>query len=388
MSNPGNGTSQNSTFFLLMTNLQTAQEWKEYVNYEQTHLLPLLTQLGFTLDTAQVHIDGERFLMMGERDVGGGGKKLVLTGREIKTGMKVLIKASSDIRGMQEIARERKARETLRTLTFAYAHLISPPEILYHLSHGILLHITEFIEQDRTFLDRPIEEQFSLLLSALKSQEGMHATTYAHTKVIRPTLGLWNAHDYQKSFTMFHERARARDPLNRELREALSHAHTVLEKNRLTIDQYCGFLTHADFVPHNLRVRGTNLYLLDYASLHFGNKHESWARMLNFMLLYNRPLEEVFVEYLKKNRTPEESNSLRIMRIYKLGKLLEYHTSTLPRTTGDLHVLGEERVTFWTHVLNSLLEEKILDQTIVEHYQHARDRLRSSKEKERQKELH
>jgi hypothetical protein len=362
-----------------MTDLQTAQEWEDYVRHEQARLLPLLIELGFTLDTTQVHIDGERFLMMGERDVGGGGKKLVLAGTEAKTGMKVLIKASSDVRGRQEIARERNARETLRTLTFAYAHL---------RSRGILLHITEFIEQDRTFLDRPSEEQFSLLLGALKSQEGMHATTYAHTKVIRPTLGLWGVDDYEKSFELFRERACARDPRNQELRDALDHAHVALAKNRLTIDQYCGFLTHADFVPHNLRVRGPHLYLLDYASLHFGNKHESWARMLNFMLLYNRPLEEAFVEYLKKNRTPEESDSLRSMRIYKLSKLLEYHTSTLPRTTGDLHTLSNERVSFWVQVLNTLLENRVLDQKIVTRYAETRDRLRSTKEKERQKELH
>ena len=371
-----------------MSNLLTAEAWASYVEGEKERLLPILTELGFTLDETQVHIAGERFLMMGERDVGGGGKKLVLTGIETKTGMRMLIKASSDSRGIAEIAHEREARETLRTLKFAYAHLISPREILYRKINGVLLHVTEFIEQDRAFLDRPTEEQFSLLLGALKSQEGMHATTYGHTKAIRPTLGLWNSADYLRSFAQFRERSLAADPGNKELCAILESATKVLMENRLAIEQYCGFLTHSDFVPHNLRVRGSDLYLLDYASLHFGNKHESWARLLNFMVLYNRPLEKALIEYVENNRTPEESTSLWLMRIYKLGKLLEYHTSTLSRTTGDLHTLSSERVTFWSTVLKTLLEKKSLDENVITDYQTSRDQLRSTEEKERQKVLH
>jgi hypothetical protein len=330
---------------------------------------------------------GERFLMTGERDVGGGGYKLVLTGTQVD-GKRVVIKVSSDHLGKKEIETERQAREILQSLKFAYYVIFSPEEILYTEREGNTIYITTYIEQEKNFLERPIKEQFALAVTALKSQEGLHATTYSHAKVIRRTFGMWGAKEYLESFAKFKNTATSHDPTNQALAETLKKAQEFLETNSDTIEQYCGFLTHADFVPHNLRVEGHSIYLLDYASLHFGNKHESWARFCNFMLVHNRPLEEALVNYVEQNRTPEESLSLRLMRVYKIGFLLSYYTENVHKSSGDLRVLSQKRMELWRQALEALLSHVPLSNEVIETYKQQRNTLQSAEEKERQKNLH
>ena len=360
--------------------------WEEYRERELRSAKPILERLGFVLDTLQPHTRGERFLMAGERDVGGGGRKLVLTGHGAD-GVRVIIKVSSDPEGKKEIDAERAARRTLHDLRFAYYVVHSPEEIAYVQEGGLTLFITRYIEQEKNFLERPLQEQFSLALAALKVQEGMHATTSSHVRAIRRAFGVWSAKEYLRSFAIFSENA-ARHEGGDTLIHSLARAQVFLEEHGEVIEQYCGFLTHADFVPHNLRVEGQTFYLLDYASLHFGNKYESWARFMNFMLLYNRPLEEALLQYVRDNRTPEEYIALRCMRIYKLGFLLSFYAESLGKTTGSVHTLSQLRLTFWLDVLQSLLEETCLSEERIEAYREARDQLRSPEEKERQKNLH
>jgi hypothetical protein len=76
------------------------------------------------------------------------------------------------------------------------------------------------------------------------------------------------------------------------------------------------------------------------------------------------------------------------MRVYKLGKLLEYHASTLPKTEGDMHALSTERIEFWRTVLDSFLADTTLGEEVISTYKQSRDRLRSGDEKKRQEALH
>lgn len=368
--------------------IDKAEQWERYRERELGLATPILSKLGFTLESEQVHTEGERYLMTGSRDVGGGGYKLVLLGRRDSDKTRVIIKISSDAAGIQEINTEREARKTLQTLTFAYKTLRIPEEIVYARVGHHTIFVTTFIEQDSAFLSRTNKEQFSLALQALKAQESIYATTYAHRKAVRSVFGVWRAQDYLDSFVRLSDTAVQNDPDNDLLKNLLTRASSLLTGEHRTLEQYCGFLTHADFVPHNLRVRDGTVYLLDSASLHFGNKYESWARFANFMLLYNRQLETALIDYVKNNRTPAEVLSLRLMRIYKLAKLLEYHTGTLSQTSGNMHKLSTERVRFWSEVLASLLDDKPLSQDVISQYQRERDSLRSDTEKKRQEALH
>jgi len=371
-----------------MQNRNAHQEWENYRRHELASALPLLQKLGFELEPEQPHTLGERFLMAGKRDVGGGGYKLVLLGTRVNDGKKVVVKISSNREGIREIHTEREAREILRLLKFAYQTLHAPSEILYITGGTHTISTTAHIEQEQTFLSRPLQEQFGLSLQAFKAQESVHATAYSHTQAIRTIFGIWGVKEYLDSFRTSAATTLKNGPSNHALAQSLTKAARFLTEHCATIEQYCGFLTHADFVPHNLRVHQGNVYLLDSASLHFGNKYESWARFLNFMLLYNRPLEQALTKYVHDNRTPEEELSLRLMRIYKLGKLLEYHAGTLPQTSGDLHTLSKKRVEFWREALESLLEDKPLAQEVIAQYQRERDSLRSEEEKKRQEALH
>ena len=349
-----------------------AQEWEAYVAHERAALAPLLAEWGLVLDSEQPHISGERYLLQTMHDVGDSGKKLILTGT--LKGQQVLVKATSDPAGKREIAAERNARNTIQNLPFSY-HLFTAPQEIRFVEGDLTVSVTEFIEQESTFLERPLTEQFALALRALKIQEGAHATTYSHIKAIKRAFGSITADEY-----LTRARAFAGPNNNADLR--------LLEVSRKSIEQYCGFLTHADFVPHNLRIRKGEIYLLDYASIHFGNKHESWARFMNFMMLYNPALERALDQYIRDNRAPEEYESLRAMRVYKLLFLLHFYRTNLPLTADSMRTLTEARITFWTEALDAVREGRVLPQSSIERYEQLRDSMRSEDEKKRQQGLH
>lgn len=368
-----------------MKNKNTAESWEEYKKAELENLSRALKELGYTLEKKQPHISGERFLSEAVTTL--NGRKLVLLGRG-KNGEKVVIKAASDKNGAREIERERKCREVLKEIKFAYQTFFTPAEILLTKKDGYTISIQTFVEQEKSFLERPTSEQFALALKAFKGQESAHATTYQHHRLVKKSFGSINANGYIKVFNHFKKNITDSFPTDKKLTEALEKAKKILEENKETIEQYSGFLTHVDFVPHNIRIVGGNIYLLDHSSLRFGNKYEGWARFLNFMTLYNPPLESALTEYVKNNRTEEESLSLKLMRIYRLGEIICYYTDTIDKISGNLRALNLKRIEFWTNVLEALLENKTVPKEIIEKYKSDRDSLRSEEEKERQIGLH
>lgn len=355
------------------------EQWAAYRAEELQRITPLLSRLGFALAPEQVHVSGERYLM--------SGKKLVLVGTRIADGKEVIIKVSSTDTGKRELAHEHRRRNVLPTLPFAYQKFYLPEELLYLERDGFVISVTEYVAQEKNFLEHSLQEQFTLALSAFKMQEALHATARGHTRALSAAFGSMGAEDYITSFHTFVEEITAADPGNTALRDTLTRAEEFLRTHAETIEQYCGFLTHTDFVPHNLRVQNGTIYLLDHTSLQFGNKYESWARFLNYLVLYNRDLERAFVEYIQKNRSSEEYLALRLMRVYKLGFLIKFHAENLAKTTADLHALARLRVTFWTNVLHALLSNGDVPQNLVDEYAHGRDHLRSEEEKTRQREL-
>jgi len=370
-----------------MSATEEKQAWGSYREQELARATALLEKLGYTLDDMQVHTGGERYLMAGARDVGGGGRKLVLTGRRVEDGKRVVIKVSSDLAGMKEIERERTSRIVLHTLNFAYYAFSSPEELLYEKKDGHIIFITSYIEEERTFIEHELEEQFFLALHAFETQEGVHATTSAHAQTVKETFGIVGAADYLSLFEKFRVNAIASDLDNSELKEVFERASKFLQENRTVIERYSGFLTHSDFSPQNLRVNNRTLYLLDYASIYFGNKYESWARFINFMTQHNPALEKMLVDYVRQNRGEEEYLSLRLMRTYKLGFLLQFWTDSLAKTEGDLHELVRLRVSFWTETLRAVLDDVPVSPELVHSYFLKQDLLRSEEEKARQSEI-
>ena len=359
------------------TNTPT-ENWENYRAQEIARITPSLKKMGIILHKEQVHAGGERYLM--------SGKKLVLDATHKDEG-RVIVKVSSSKKGKQEIHNDRACRQILNSINFAYQDFFLPQEIFFGEEQNCLLSVTAYIEQDQHLIDRPLEEQFFISLRALEAQESVHATTYSHTQAIRNVFGLKNAQNYLDEFAEFKNLAEIQDPGNKELAVAFARAHTFLRAGKETIERYSGFLTHHDFVPHNIRIKERDIYLLDHTSIYFGNKYEGWARFVNFMVHHSPELEKALCDYVRANRNEDEYLSLRLMRIYKLGLLIQYYTGTLAKTTGDMHKLMRLRLAFWIEVLESVLDDKQMELARVTRFLDEENVLRSDEEKARRKEI-
>lgn len=357
--------------------------WKQYCERELAIITPLLASVGFTLETKQPHIGGERFLIKAVTTK--NGQKLILLARRASDNKRCIIKITRDKNGGEELLHERKCRTALQNIAFAYQIFFSPDEILFIKKKGYIISAQEYIEQKCSFLERPLEEQFFIALKAFKAQEGAHATTYKHLRLIAKTFGNIDAPQYLKFYQNFQKNIIQHEFTDEHTRTLLQKGREALINRREIIEQYCNFLTHTDFVPHNFRIVDGNIYLLDHSSIRFGNKYEGWARFLNFMALHNPELEEALVFYVRNNRSDEELISLKLMRIYRLGELIWYYTEKLNKTSGNLRALTEKRVIFWTSVLEAVLNNASVPKEIINRYKRERDELRSPDEIERQK---
>ena len=353
---------------------------------ELSLLEPMLTERGYQLEPEQPHLGGERYLMQAMTTQ--SGRKLILYGTD-KTGTQVVIKATRDQGGKAEIQHERTCRDLLNKIEFAAEVFHTPREADFLSENGFIVSIQTFIEQSQSFTERPLEEQFAYALKAFKAQEGAHATTARHYNLIKKNYELRNSNSYLTRFAAFKERAANVLPEEVKLHELYEKTEEYLTANQETIERYCGFLTHTDFVPHNFRIDENGImYLLDHSSLAFGNKYEGWARFLNFMTLYNPPLTDALAKYVADNRSEGEVLSLHLMRLYRLGEIICYYLGTLERSEDNLHTLNRTRVDFWATVLSSTLNNTSVPDSVINLFKQTRDSLRTEDEKRRQQGLH
>jgi hypothetical protein len=367
-----------------MSPISNKTTWDTYIASELAALSPILEKSGFTLDAIQPHTIGERFLMQAVTTV--GGQKLILRGKD-QNGNAVIIKATRDTIGKNEINHERLCRSLINELNFAYNVFAAPAELLHLEEAWFVINIQEYIAQETTFLERPLQEQFTYALAAFKAQEHSRATTGGHVRHISKTFGYKTSADYLQLCTQFISDISPL-PETHNAHPQLKEVVARLKHGQERIEQYCGFLTHTDFVPHNFRIKNEQLYLLDFSAIRFGNKHEGWARFLNFMTLYNPALETALLEYVETNRAVEERESLQLMRLFRLAELITYYTKTLNRSESELLTLNTARIQFWTNVLAAELQNTRVSRDIVNTYQTTRDTLRSDEEKRRQQGLH
>ena len=338
----------------------------------------IANELDILLDSEQLHIGGERAIMRPE--------KYVLTGIDNKTKKRVVLKCSNISEGISEIKTERKVRKALLDMPFAIQELSIPAELYFGTMHGYSVAVIEFIEQSKVFANYPLREQFFMALHAFESQESFHATTRKHYQSVRSLFSEFTTETYLNDFDMFVSNI-SKNSHNITAANTAVSAKDFLLKNQSVVSTYNGYLMHSDFVPHNFRIKDRKLFLLDFVAFSFGNKYESWARFINFMEAHSPQLVQPLTEYIKKDRGKDEYLALRIMRMYKIGFLLNFYTNSLSKTDGNLHKLTEERIIFWTHVLDSVLQDIPTEQKMYATYITARDSLRTEKEKRRQREF-
>lgn len=354
-------------------------QWLGYTEKEIEAVKPILAAHDITLADNQPHISGERFLM--------SGRKVVLVGTNNATRQRVIIKTSNDPQSVKEITHESITRNTLHELPFAYQPLLAPQELWQEKSAGRITVVSEYIEQETPYLSLPLTQQFDFILEAFQMLAGVHATTSAHTKRIKHIFGLWSATDYVNSLQSFIVDVQQTTSITPYVNGVLLQAAQELNSHTRETERYCNFLTHDDFALHNVRLHNQQIYLIDHASLRFGNKHESWARFMNYMLLYNRELEQALQTHLQLNAAEEELSSLRLMRMYKAAELIRYHSQAADRADGNIKTLSQKRVHFWTKILQSLFLKTAIKEEVILAYTAERDALRSEEEKRRQQEL-
>lgn len=362
----------------------TIQHWKEYVQNISDVTEAALSSHQIILDEHQPHTLGERFLMQAVTTT--GGKKVILLGQKKNSDERFVIKIADDAAGKKEISDERDARSLLQSIEFNYESFHAPEEIAHFEYRGYLINVQRHIDQSSAFLERSTEEQFTYALAAFKAQERTRATTHRHFKKISRVFGARTWVEYKK-FINYFDITFSDSPIDIGT-ACIKKAKHSLEAGSQRIEQYGGFLTHTDFVPHNFRINNGKMYLLDFSSLCFGNKHESWARFLNFMTLYNRELERLLIEYVENNRSVEERESLQLMRIYRLCEITSYYIQKVPQSDGALKELNTARVKFWHDVLAAELGNMRVSDEVVKNYISVRDSLRTEEEKKRQTGLH
>lgn len=338
----------------------------------------ILFDLRFSLDEIQPHISGERFLM--------AKNKMVLVGKRNSDNLKVIIKSSNNQDGQKEITNEKKSRDILQNLSFTRETILFPKEIFFGKRDNYLFWISEYIEQEMVFVEHSLEEQFFLILKAFESQEAFHANTFEHLKSISSVFSVFYGREYFKEFETFKESFAQNYP-DLEIQKTMELALQILVKYKKEIDTFCGYLTHTDFVPHNFRVKNKDIYMLDCSAVQFGNKYEGWARFLNYMIIHNPLLEKILIQYIKENRDKIDYVNLYLMRIYKIGFLLQYYSLSINKTSGNLKKLTGERINFWHQILKLIMEDKQINYELIENYKKERDELRSDEEKQRQKEF-
>lgn len=359
--------------------------WETYCKEEIDRITPILLKEGITLDDFQPHIIGERSMM--EAVTTAHGRKVIVLGRS-NSGEQLVIKASSEPGGMQELLHEQTCREALAKLPFSYHTFNTPLQRACIITNHLVCVVTEYLRQEKSFLERTTDEQFSYVHAAFTAEARAHATTKNHYQIITKTFGTKTAVSYLETHATFLTQSLPEQKDTFLVREYIEKTHLLLTGNIQRIEQYTGFLTHTDFVPHNFRIFDSTLYLLDLSSLRFGSKHESWARFINFMVLHNPQLAQALGSYMRDNRSIEEQESLRLMRMYRLGEIISFYVRAAQACSGSLHTLSKERVAFWYAVLVSLHERVELSPKIREHYIQKRDALRSPDEHKRQVGLH
>jgi hypothetical protein len=162
--------------------------WQEFVEKEIKYFQPILNILGFGVDADQPHTKGERGSFR--------AKKIILLGKRLADNIKVVIKCARYGEGANELLEEKQSRENIKKIDFAYHEFLEPNEIYFYTGLApspyqgegrgeVVIQITEFIQEEKKFTERDPKEQFDLIYKSFVVQEGVHAVTAKHNKLIK-----------------------------------------------------------------------------------------------------------------------------------------------------------------------------------------------------------
>lgn len=339
----------------------------------------VLDTMGFTLLRNQPHITGERAHL--------SLNKLVLLGID-SSGDKVVIKVATRDKEKRQLETEHNIRSDIETLTsYSGNGPTVPQEVFFGFRNGLLFFITEYVEQHKILSEHRLETQLSMLQNTIEGEEFVNHSAIKRT--IAKKDFSWPIHTADTYLKELRKNIRVinRNRHNKQLTQNLRTIEQLFKDNKDIIVKFSNYLIHDDLMPHNFRINNKKIYFLDYSAIAFGNKFAPWARLVNYFTFSNPPLEKMIIENFKKNRSPEELESLRLFRLYKGVTLLAYYMNIAPNISGNFLRLTNVRIKFWQTMLHRLLQNKGLTPAEITAYIHTRDKLRSDQEVQRQKEI-
>lgn len=339
-------------------------------------LKTLAEHVGIILSDTQLNIGGERAFL--------SPHKFVLSGTYATSGKEAILKCATHPEGVAEITQEHNIMQALRILPFASEELIAPTETYYGTTDGYTVSITDFIEQPKVFTDFSLKEQFFMAVHALECQEAFHATTHEHQTWVRDLFTHHTPDFYISDFKKMASSIAKIYPTNTDI---LNAGYAFLSTHQNVLEVFDRYVIHSDLVPHNFRINNRQIHLLDFVSFRIGNKYEGWARLINFMEIHSPALVPLLLQYVRADRGETEYLTLRLMRVYKICFLLNYHAGVYKGATGDLELLAKARLTFWTQILDSVLHDQPVDEAALNTYYEKRATLRTPEEKERQRQF-
>jgi hypothetical protein len=136
-----------------------------------------------------------------------------------------------------------------------------------------------------------------------------------------------------------------------------------------------------------MRVQENEVIILDHSSLVIGNKYESWARFLNFMILFSRDLDKILSTHILTERGEEEFTMLQVMRVYKMMQLIHFYAKSVSKTEGDLLVITLNRLEMWSNNMLDIINGDEISKNRINEHLDILDKNRSTEEKLRHKDI-
>ncbi len=337
----------------------------------------IIRGMGIRLDTYQPHVTGERKI--------NAPSRLVFIGTDGE-GRKVVIKTSGRKEERDKLKNENAAHAILDKVSRKTGFFSVPDKVFFKEESGFSFFATEYIPQPKLLSTESLAKQRAILENALSALSSLNHKNFK--KVLPRAVAPFPKDDalyYKRSLDALCGRM-AESGVDEKIIKISRDAKNQFNENLNVVSQFSGFLVHDDFCPHNFRVNGGKFYILDYDAVHFGNKHVSWARLLNYMATHNFRLEKLLVGRLAKTLPEPERESLRLMRVYKALFLLAHYSVASQRASGNLLELMKVRVDFWATLLERFLQNAPATKEDAEAYLKKRNLFRSASETRRQRE--
>ncbi len=325
------------------------ETWEAYLEKELGVLVPLLASEGVTLDE-DPYLPGA--YAVPEAPI------LTLLGTHTESGKRVVVQVTSDPGTAKELTRDTERRECVERHGCLPLTIRLPEEVAFGRRDMHTFMVTEYLYEDRSFSELSLEDAFFFALRILEAQEQTPPMPYRAMRAANKLFDTYTAERYVNTLQRYRREVSKLLSEHQQTQEMLALAGATLLRERERIDRYTGTLLYRKASPETVRISDGEMYLLDHALFHFGNRYESWAHFINYCALHRPEVEAALVDYVHANRGPEVAEVLRIMRLFTLVEVIHEDARARERVEANKVADIEVRIDFWTAVLQTQLSTR------------------------------